>query len=141
MTDGAKARVAVRELATAVADSRPCGVRGPIQGEIDVSKLTVVVAGAGGFIGGHLVGDFLRQGYRVRAADIKPLDEWYQVHRGAENSAGIPEEKSVENTTCGVAEETDAERRAVRRTHSAIRKRRIPGSMAGLRTGVIFGLM
>jgi GDP-D-mannose 3', 5'-epimerase len=53
-----------------------------------VSKGVVVVAGAGGFIGGHLVADMLRQGYRVRAADIKPLDEWYQVHRKAENSAG-----------------------------------------------------
>src|SRR5438045_4116512 len=53
-----------------------------------VSKGIVVVAGAGGFIGGHLVGEMLRQGYRVRAADIKPLDEWYQVHRKAENSAG-----------------------------------------------------
>ncbi len=48
----------------------------------------IVVAGAGGFIGGHLVGEFLRQGYRVRGADIKPLDEWYQVHRKAENFAG-----------------------------------------------------
>jgi nucleoside-diphosphate-sugar epimerase len=53
-----------------------------------VSKGIVVVAGAGGFIGGHLVGEMLRQGYQVRAADIKPLDEWYQVHRKAENSAG-----------------------------------------------------
>jgi len=53
-----------------------------------VSKGVVVVAGAGGFIGGHLVADLLRQGFRVRAADIKPLDEWYQVHRKAENSAG-----------------------------------------------------
>lgn len=48
----------------------------------------VVVAGAGGFIGGHLAGDLLRRGYRVRAVDIKPLDEWYQVHRGAENVGG-----------------------------------------------------
>jgi GDP-D-mannose 3',5'-epimerase len=53
-----------------------------------VSKGLIVVAGAGGFIGGHLVGELLRQGYRVRAADIKPLEEWYQVHREAENSAG-----------------------------------------------------
>lgn len=53
-----------------------------------MSKGVVVVAGAGGFIGGHLVADLLRQGFRVRAADIKPLDEWYQVHRKAENSAG-----------------------------------------------------
>jgi nucleoside-diphosphate-sugar epimerase len=45
----------------------------------------VVVAGGGGFIGGHLVGDLLRQGFRVRSVDIKPTSEWYQVHKDAEN--------------------------------------------------------
>lgn len=44
-----------------------------------------VVAGGGGFIGGHLVADLLRQGYRVRSVDRKPHSEWYQVHAGAEN--------------------------------------------------------
>lgn len=49
----------------------------------------IVVAGGGGFIGGHLVADLLRQGYtNVRSVDIKPLDEWYQVHRNAKNTAG-----------------------------------------------------
>lgn len=39
----------------------------------------VVVAGAGGFIGGHLVRDLLASGHRrVRAIDIKPFHEWYQ---------------------------------------------------------------
>jgi nucleoside-diphosphate-sugar epimerase len=39
----------------------------------------VVVTGAGGFIGGNLVAKLRRQGYkRVRAIDVKPLDEWYQ---------------------------------------------------------------
>ena len=46
---------------------------------------TVVVAGGGGFIGGHLVDALQQQGARVRAVDIKPLDEWYQVHPGADN--------------------------------------------------------
>jgi nucleoside-diphosphate-sugar epimerase len=46
----------------------------------------VVVCGGGGFIGGHLVGDLLRQGWtRVRSVDIKPFDEWYQRFDGAEN--------------------------------------------------------
>jgi nucleoside-diphosphate-sugar epimerase len=49
------------------------------------SKELIVVAGGGGFIGGHLVGEFLRQGKRVRSMDIKPLSEWYQVHKGADN--------------------------------------------------------
>ncbi len=46
----------------------------------------VVVTGAGGFIGGHLVAHLRRQGYtRVRAVDIKPLDEWYQIFPDVEN--------------------------------------------------------
>ena len=43
-----------------------------------------VVAGAGGFIGGHLVGDLLREGHTVRAVDAKPMDEWHQLHPEAE---------------------------------------------------------
>ncbi|MGA8109359.1 MAG: NAD-dependent epimerase/dehydratase family protein, partial [Acidobacteriaceae bacterium] len=42
--------------------------------------------GGGGFIGGHLVQYLRTQGAdEVRAVDIKPLDEWYQVSRDAEN--------------------------------------------------------
>ena len=48
----------------------------------------IVVSGAGGFIGGHLVAEFLRNGFRVRGADIKPLDEWHQIHVKADNIAG-----------------------------------------------------
>ena len=40
-----------------------------------MNRDVVVVAGGGGFIGGHLVGDLLAKGYtRIRAVDIKPLD-------------------------------------------------------------------
>ena len=46
----------------------------------------VVVCGAGGFIGGHLVADLLREGgARVRAVDVKPIDEWFQVFGEADN--------------------------------------------------------
>ena len=45
-----------------------------------------VVCGGGGFIGGHLVKSLQANGIEViRAVDIKPLDEWYQVIDGVEN--------------------------------------------------------
>ncbi len=50
---------------------------------------TIVIAGGGGFIGGHLVNYFKARGAkRIVVADIKPLDGWYQVHRDVENHAG-----------------------------------------------------
>jgi GDP-D-mannose 3',5'-epimerase len=46
----------------------------------------VVVCGAGGFIGGHLVKSLLDNGANViRAVDVKPLDEWYQTSSGVSN--------------------------------------------------------
>src|SRR5687767_14932443 len=47
---------------------------------------SVVVCGGGGFIGGHLVGDLIRKGFRdVKCVDVKPKSEWYQVHPEAQN--------------------------------------------------------
>jgi GDP-D-mannose 3',5'-epimerase len=47
---------------------------------------TVVVCGAGGFIGGHMVQHLLANGVaHVRAIDIKPLADWYQLAPQAEN--------------------------------------------------------
>jgi GDP-D-mannose 3',5'-epimerase len=46
----------------------------------------VVVAGAGGFIGGHLVAELRRLGHRaVRAADIKPAEQWFQRFPDVDN--------------------------------------------------------
>ena len=45
----------------------------------------VLVTGAGGFIGGHLVAALLEQGCDVRAVDAKPPDSWYQLHQDADN--------------------------------------------------------
>ena len=45
----------------------------------------VLVAGGGGFIGGHLVARLLQDGYDVRSVDCKPLGEWFQVFADAEN--------------------------------------------------------
>lgn len=46
---------------------------------------TALVAGGGGFIGGHLVAELLRRGHEVRAVDRKPLAEWHQAFDGADN--------------------------------------------------------
>jgi GDP-D-mannose 3', 5'-epimerase len=46
----------------------------------------IVVCGAGGFIGGHLVKHLLADGLDVaRAVDVKPTEEWYQVAPEVEN--------------------------------------------------------
>ncbi len=46
----------------------------------------VLVAGGGGFIGGHLIARLRQEGYnRVRCVDIKPTSEWYQIFDDVEN--------------------------------------------------------
>ena len=46
----------------------------------------ILVSGAGGFIGGWLVRYLREDGFQnLRAIDIKPLDEWYQVIEGVDN--------------------------------------------------------
>jgi GDP-D-mannose 3',5'-epimerase len=39
----------------------------------------ILVTGAGGFIGGHLVKSLLDDGHKVVCADIKPKDLWFQI--------------------------------------------------------------
>lgn len=46
---------------------------------------SILVAGGGGFIGGHLVGALLADGCSVRAVDLKPKDQWYQRFPEADN--------------------------------------------------------
>jgi len=54
----------------------------PLAGKDDL----VLVTGGGGFIGGAMVAELRRQGCRrIRAVDVKPLDQWYQVFEDADN--------------------------------------------------------
>ena len=46
----------------------------------------ILICGAGGFIGGHLIKDLRRQGHtNLRAVDKKPFSEWYQKFDDVEN--------------------------------------------------------
>ena len=47
--------------------------------------MRILVAGGGGFIGGHLVKALVDEGHEVRSVDAKPIDQWWQVHPDVEN--------------------------------------------------------
>ncbi|PUA81482.1 NAD-dependent epimerase/dehydratase family protein [Nocardioides currus] len=65
----------------------------------------VLVAGGGGFIGGHLVARLLAEGRSVRSVDVKPLDEWHQLHPAADNVvADLSLLDSAMSATRGVGE-------------------------------------
>ena len=63
----------------------------------------VVVCGAGGFIGGHLVKSLLEDGVDVvRAVDIKPIHEWYQASTQVDNvEADLKDLQACERTVEG----------------------------------------
>lgn len=44
----------------------------------------ILVAGGGGFIGGHLARALVEQGSSVRAVDTKPLIDWHQIPDGVD---------------------------------------------------------
>jgi GDP-D-mannose 3', 5'-epimerase len=71
---------------------------------VDLSKKKVVVCGAGGFIGGHLVKSLLDQGIHVvRAVDIKQKEDWYQHSQGVENLVlDLQEKEACEKAVKGV---------------------------------------
>jgi GDP-D-mannose 3',5'-epimerase len=67
--------------------------RGPASPNAATRGRACVVAGAGGFIGGHLTKRLLERGDRVRCVDVKPVDAWHQVFSQAENlciDAAVP---------------------------------------------------
>jgi GDP-D-mannose 3',5'-epimerase len=66
---------------------------------------TAVVCGAGGFIGGHLVKGLIANGVNVvRAVDVKPLEDWYQVTEGVESlSLDLKDKESCMKAADGVS--------------------------------------
>ena len=56
----------------------------------------ILVVGAGGFIGGHLVNKLIKDGNFIIAADIKPREHWFQEFEKAKNYYSI-DMKEIEN--------------------------------------------
>ena len=48
-------------------------------------SMKILVAGAGGFIGGHLVKSLLEDGHDLVCADLKPIEYWFQVFEKSKN--------------------------------------------------------
>jgi len=70
------------------------------------ANTTIVVTGAGGFIGGALVADLRKRGVTsIRAVDIKPVDHWYQRFDDVENlSLDLNAAKNCETASQGATE-------------------------------------
>ena len=54
----------------------------------------ILIAGGGGFIGGHLIKRLLKDNNKIRSVDIKPMTEWYQKFDNVENFELNLEEKA-----------------------------------------------
>ena len=48
-------------------------------------KKKILICGAGGFIGGHLVKDLMDEGHDLICADVKPFEYWFQTFDKNEN--------------------------------------------------------
>jgi len=71
-----------------------------------VKEDIVLVAGAGGFIGGHLANYLKGKGYaQIRAVDIKPFEDWYQRFPEVENlQLDLSEKDSCKKAVAGVSQ-------------------------------------
>ena len=50
-----------------------------------IKNKKILIVGAGGFIGGHLVNRLLKDGNSIVACDIKPKEYWFQDFENSEN--------------------------------------------------------
>ncbi len=60
----------------------------------------ILVAGGGGFIGGHLTARLLKEGHKIRCVDIKPTDQWYQVQTEVENIVADLKDRDACQAAC-----------------------------------------
>ena len=73
---------------------------------MDNKDKLIVIGGGGGFIGGHLIEYFKKQGAtRIRCVDVKPMNNWYQVFDDVENVVANLEEKEACYDACTGATE------------------------------------
>ena len=54
-----------------------------------IKNKKILIVGAGGFIGGHLVNRLLNDGNSIIACDIKPKEYWFQDFENSENYYSI----------------------------------------------------
>ena len=47
--------------------------------------MKILIAGAGGFIGGHLAQSLKNEGHQIICADIKPYELWFQMNENNKN--------------------------------------------------------
>ena len=70
---------------------------------MNMKNKTILICGAGGFIGGHLVKDLMSEGYKVVCADIKPQEFWFQLFEENKNySLDLKEYENCLKVTEGV---------------------------------------
>ena len=67
-------------------------------------KKKILICGAGGFIGGHLVSKFIKENeFDIICADIKPKEYWFQIFDEAQNySLDLKEYENTSKVTKGV---------------------------------------
>src|SRR3954466_5876035 len=71
-----------------------------------MNNKVILVAGSGGFIGGHLAAPPREDGHvRIRCVDVKPIDEWYQIFDDVENVQADLKLREAGDSACrGVTE-------------------------------------
>ncbi len=63
----------------------------------------ILICGAGGFIGGHLVSNLLKEGHELVCVDIKPTEFWFQISENNKNfSLDLKEYENCLKVTKGV---------------------------------------